>query len=126
MAYLAEKKELLKQALDSWEKVLKEDYSDIVRDASIQRYEFTFELLWKTIKIYLKEEEGVICNSPKSCFRDLKSFLNLSEEELELCLEMTNDRNLSVHTYSEKMAKDLYDKLKNYFEISLKVFNGIK
>lgn len=126
MAYLKEKLDLLAKALKAWEKVLKEPYSEIVRDAAVQRYEFTFELLWKNVKIFLKNSEGVECNSPKSCFRAVKPILNLSEQEVELCLKMTNDRNLSVHTYSEKLAKALYQRTKAYYEISDKIFKAIK
>lgn len=125
MAYLKPKLALLKKALKSWEKVLDEKYSDVVRDATIQRYEFSFELLWKAVRLFLKEHEGIECNSPKSCFRALRKVLDLTEEEVEMCLEMTNDRNLSVHTYSEKLAKNLYNKTKNYLKISQKICNRI-
>lgn len=125
MAYLEEKIKLLKKALKSWEEVLNEPYSDIVRDAAIQRYEFSFELLWKTIKLHLSENEGITCNSPKSCFRELGRNIKLNEKEIETCLQMTNDRNLSVHTYSEKMAKILYKRTFKYLEISKKIFEQI-
>lgn len=125
MAYLKPKLALLKKALKAWEKVLDEKYSDVVRDATIQRYEFSFELLWKAVKIFLKEKEGIECNSPKGCFRALRRVLDLSEEEVEICLSMTNDRNLSVHTYSEKLAKNLYNKTKNYLKISQKIYSKI-
>jgi len=126
MAYLGEKIKLLKKALAAWARVLDEPYSDIVRDATIQRYEFTFELLWKCVKIFLKEEEGITCNTPKSCFRELKRVINLTEKETELCLQMVDDRNLSVHTYSEKLAHDLYKKTTRYFQISKKIFEEIQ
>lgn len=125
MAYLENKLQLLKSALVKWQEALFMPYSDVVRDAAIQRYEFTFELLWKVVKIYLHEHEGIDCNSPKSCFRELKPVLNLSEEETELCLQMCEDRNFSVHTYSEKLAKALYERLKAYFQISEKIFEAV-
>lgn len=111
----------LLKALNSWESVLLWDYSDVVRDATIQRYEFSFELLWKALKLYLKEHDGIECSSPKSCFREARVALKLTEKDVELCLEMTDDRNLSVHTYSEKMAKQLYEKTKKYFVVSKKL-----
>jgi len=47
--------------------------SRIVRDASIQRFEYTFEALWKAAQTFLKQNEGVEAGSPKSavraCFR---------------------------------------------------------
>lgn len=38
-----------------------------LRDSAIQRFEFTYELLWKCIKFYLFEVHGVVCNSPRLC-----------------------------------------------------------
>lgn len=125
MAYLKSKLKLLESALLTLQEALSMPYSAIVRDAAIQRYEFTFELLWKSIKIFLEEHEGIASNSPKSSFREVKSILGLTEEEVELCLQMCEDRNLSVHTYSEKLAKALYDKLNSYFSISKKIFEKI-
>jgi nucleotidyltransferase substrate binding protein (TIGR01987 family) len=126
MAYFKKKLKLLEKALGAWGEALKEPYSTLVRDATIQRYEFTFELLWKVVKLFLLEHEGVSCNSPKSCFRALKTVLKLTESEVELCLQMTQDRNLSVHTYSEKFAQALYRKTKKYFKISQKILNTIQ
>ncbi len=126
MAYLEEKIEQLEKALKAWKEALNLPFSDISRDAAIQRYEFTFELLWKAVKTYLKEKEGIECYSPKSCFRELKNIFDLSEEEIEMCLKMASDRNFSVHTYSEKMANKLYEDLKSYLKITEKVFKKMK
>ncbi|MDP2218037.1 MAG: nucleotidyltransferase substrate binding protein [Methanolobus sp.] len=58
------------RALRTLEEVLREPLSPIVRDASIQRFEYTFEVTWKLTKEYMKDVEGIVCNSPKSCFRE--------------------------------------------------------
>jgi len=126
MDYLEEKFTDLKQALLAWKKALEAEFSDLNRDASIQRYEFSFELLWKVAKIYLKEIEGVECNSPKSCFREIRATLELSESDIEICMLMVDDRNLSVHTYSEKMANELYSRLADYLKVSRLIAKKIK
>jgi hypothetical protein len=51
--------------------ILKQPFSVIVRDATIQRFEYTFEGLWKFLKEYLNEREDVIANSPQGCFREI-------------------------------------------------------
>ena len=61
--------------------ILKEPFSVIVRDATIQRFEYTFEALWKFLKEYLSDHEGIISNSPKSCFREIFSLGILGEGE---------------------------------------------
>jgi nucleotidyltransferase substrate binding protein (TIGR01987 family) len=70
-----------------------------VRDAGVQRFEYTFEVLWKLLKEYLSYKEGIVCNSPKSCFREAFSVGILSEEETVSFIQMTDDRNLTSHTY---------------------------
>jgi hypothetical protein len=39
----------------------------LVRDAAIQRFEYTFEATWKAAQIYLREVEGLEVGSPKGC-----------------------------------------------------------
>ena len=64
--YLLQLKEIVLEALKmerlKLKEILKEPYSIIIRDATIQRFEYTFEAFWKFIKEYLKQEEGKISN----------------------------------------------------------------
>ena len=102
------------RALSTLEDISKEPFSVIVRDAAIQRFEYTFESLWKFSKEYLKEKEGIIANSPKSCFREIFSLGFLNEEETVQCLDMTDRRNDTSHTYKETIAQAIYGKIKEY------------
>lgn len=95
--------------------ILEEDFSAIVRDATIQRFKYTFEAVWKFLKEYLKEKEGIVCNSPKACFREIFSLGFLSEDDAGACLEMTDRRNDTSHTYKEEVAQVIYAKIKGYF-----------
>lgn len=125
MAYLNDKLKQLEEALKTWEEVLNESYTEIVRDATIQRFEYSFELLWKTVKIYLREKESIECQSPKSCFREARLPLNLEADLIEQCLKMSEDRNLSVHTYSKEMADKLYEKVKVHFKAAKIIFETL-
>ncbi len=60
--------ETAEKALKTLKAITEEPYSVIVRDAAIQRFEYTSEAFWKVVKSYLDIQEGIICNSPKSCF----------------------------------------------------------
>lgn len=42
---------------------------ELDRDGVIKRFEFTFELFWKTIKMLL-EYEGFDCAGPRSCIKE--------------------------------------------------------
>ena len=103
-------------ALNTLKDILKKPFSIIVRDAAIQRFEYTFEAFWKFLKEYLKEKEGIIANSPKSCFREVFAVGYLTEEETVRFLEMTDKRNATSHTYKEEVANIIYGGLMEYSE----------
>ena len=86
----------------------------ITRDAAIQRFEFTFEAIWKVAKMYLREIEGFELGSPKGVLRACMQVGILSDEETSLGLEMVDDRNLTSHTYNEGLAVSIYDRLDEY------------
>ncbi len=103
------------RAMKTLKEILDEPFSIIVRDATIQRFEYTFEALWKFLKVYLKEREGVICNTPKSCYREFFKLDMITEEETVKFLEMTDDRNMTSHTYKEEVSMALYEKMRNHY-----------
>jgi nucleotidyltransferase substrate binding protein (TIGR01987 family) len=109
------------KALKTLRAVLQEPFSVIVRDAAIQRFEYTFEALWKFLKEYLREKEGIIAHSPKSCFREIFAAGRMAEEETVLFLEMTDKRNATAHTYKEEVAEAIFDSLKDYSELMSKL-----
>lgn len=80
-------------------------------DATIQRFEFTFELAWKFLKDYFLEK-GVQLNYPKEIIKEAFSVGMINNEKL--WLQVLSDRNLTSHTYDEKLADDIYARIKNY------------
>lgn len=113
------------KALATFKEITRTPYSIIVRDAAIQRFEYSFEISWKLIKEFLKQQEGIICNSPKSCFRDAFRMKLLSEEEAITALEMTDDRNLTSHTYHEELAEEIYGKIGGYYNLMENIYKRI-
>jgi nucleotidyltransferase substrate binding protein (TIGR01987 family) len=103
--------------MSTLDEILRTPFSVIVRDASIQRFEYTFESLWKLLKVYLAEHQGIVCNSPKQCFREALKVGLLSVQQAEMCLIMADDRNLTSHTYIEAVAKTIYGKLPSYLGV---------
>jgi nucleotidyltransferase substrate binding protein (TIGR01987 family) len=82
--------------------------SELIRDATIQRFEFTFEVMWKTLKLYL-ERQGYECGGPRSTLK--KAFaenLIATPEEADRWLRMLEDRNLTSHAYDEALARQIY------------------
>lgn len=96
---------------------LVEAVDDLVRDAAIQRFEYTFEALWKTAQLYLREQEGLEQGSPKGVVRACLQVGVLTDEQARRALEMVDDRNLTVHTYNEELARRIFSRLFEYAEL---------
>ena len=61
---------------------------ELEKDGVIKRFEFTWELLWKTLKIIL-EYEGIECKTPRSCLKeDFKIELIDDEDVFLICLKI--------------------------------------
>ena len=114
------------RALDTLKEIIAEPFSVIVRDAAIQRFEYTFEAFWKFIREYLKEKEGIVANSPKSCFKEIFALGFSDEEETVELQEMTDKRNEISHTYKEAVAQGIYEKLGSYTRLMERVLSGFK
>ena len=104
----------LEKSLQRLEEVLKAEKTVINRDAAIQRFEFTVELAWKCAQKFLRSKE-IICRSPKDCLQE--AFKIGLIKDSELWLKMFQDRNLTVHTYNEKTAEEIYGRLAGYLGI---------
>ena len=107
---------------------LEESESPIVRDACLQRFDcllfivcmrqgvsgFSYELLWKTLKIFLEEIHGVRAVSPRQVFKEAFA-LSIIDEELTF-VEMIESRNTLSHTYNEEQAAKIYVKCADYLK----------
>ena len=103
------------KALTAFESVMQiTEPSDIERDAAIQRFEFTFEAVWKTAKEMLYVIEGIDQGSPKGVIRSCREVGLLNETETIQLLRMVDDRNLTVRTYNEALAEEIYSRLSGY------------
>ncbi len=108
------------KALHRFQEVLQEPESLIVLDATIQRFEFTYELMWKTMKIFLEDMHGIRAVSPRQVFKEAYA-LSFMESD-EIFLEMLHSRNLLSHTYNEELANDIYKKCPSYLSAMQNMF----
>lgn len=117
--------ERLKQKVDSAKRALKtlqelldsHSLTTVERDAAIQRFEYTFEAVWKAGKAFLREIEGLEIGSPKGVIRGFFQVGLFTEEQTVLALAMVDDRNLTSHTYNEGLAEQICYQLGNYAEL---------
>lgn len=82
------------------------ELSYLEKEGIIQRFEFTLELSWKTLKDKM-EYDGLILDkiSPKMVLKEAYKYKYI--DNIELWLEMINDRNLLSHTYDFQVFEDV-------------------
>ena len=95
----------------------------LLRDGLIQRFEFSFELGWKTVQAKAAAE-GVVVRSPKSALAHaLASGWIESEANWFRILEA---RNLSSHTYNERTAAELAVTIFDFLEPLLSLADALR
>lgn len=84
----------------------KKHFEELEKDGVIQRFEFTFELAWKTLKDYLEDQGILDVSTPKKVLR--KAFqANLFEDD-QIWLAMQEDRNLLSHVYKQSTSDRIF------------------
>ena len=96
------------------------DEDDLYLDATIQRFEFCFELAWKLMKAVLSYE-GIEASSPRASIRE--GWKQGLVQEAEAWLDMLEKRNLSAHTYNEQTAQVIYAAVKGKYFAMLAAFD---
>ena len=118
MERLKERLAVARRALSTLQELLLLEHpSRVERDAAIQRFEYTCEAIWKAAQRYLLEVEGMSVGSPKGSIRASRDVGLLSDDQAAIGLEMIDDRNLTVHTYNEAVAEDIYSHLSQYADL---------
>jgi nucleotidyltransferase substrate binding protein (TIGR01987 family) len=96
------------KAFNNLKSAVEKAVDDLDIDGTIKRFELCYELSWKIIKLYL-EDLGIICKSPRDCFKQAK-INNLIEDEVTW-IEMIETRNQLVHEYSSDFSRKFLKKL---------------
>lgn len=117
---LNERKNDLQKAIDRLEEACNQPFSSFIRDAVIQRFEFCWELTWKTLKLRL-QQLGVEALNPRDIFREALNSGIIQDGNA--WSEMQKKRNLTTHTYDEKLATEVYQYLIQY---GLALFKALK
>lgn len=113
----------LEKSLTRLKEVLKEKKTVIIRDSTIQRFEFSFELFWKVLKKILLYE-GEESTTPRDTIAKAYRYSLINDEDL--WIEMMNDRNKTSHMYDESSAELIYHKIAQYTPLMLNTFFKLK
>ena len=114
-----QRKEDLKNALSRLMEALEEEnVTDIIIDGVLHRFEFTFELAWKTMKDYL-EYMGILekTGSPREVIQS--AFQSNLIENGEEWIEMMLSRNTLSHLYDEEESREIYNKIREKYVVML-------
>lgn len=82
------------------------DFSDLEQEGIIQRFEYTYELAWKTMKDFL-QEEGVIIDplTPRTVIKE--AFIANLIDDGQVWTDMMLHRNLLSHTYDDQTFNEV-------------------
>lgn len=101
----------LLQANDSLIEAMSQVTNDLTRDGAIQRFEYTFELAWKTMKRLLRAK-GSEVNHPRDVFREAAAESYIADpSQWFVFLEK---RNKSTHIYKKEIADEVFSELPRF------------
>jgi nucleotidyltransferase substrate binding protein (TIGR01987 family) len=86
--------------------------SRLEEEGLIQRFEYTFELCWKTMKDYL-EAGGLDVRLPRDVLKEAYRTGLVSDGEA--WLEMLENRNLLAHTYDDERFAEALGRVRGRF-----------
>lgn len=105
------------------------EYSEIAADSiksgQVQKFEFCIELLWKTIKNYLFELNGIDAKSPKMVVKEYFNLGLCSYKDYETLMEMLDDRNILSHIYKKEQFESIYNRIIHTLSIFKSVIDVI-
>jgi nucleotidyltransferase substrate binding protein (TIGR01987 family) len=94
------------KSLKSLKAALAQPKDEFIRDSVIQRFEFTFEISWKTLKRYFEWNQNLSESNIKNLFREAGKQALIDSVENWFSYQIA--RNESSHTYNENKAEEIY------------------
>lgn len=95
-------------AASSFKDALGQVTSELTRDGAIQRFEYTFELCWKTMKRLLRQK-GSEVNHPRDVFRE--SAAEGMIDDPAAWFRYLEKRNKTTHIYKREVAVEVFEVL---------------
>ncbi|KXS38064.1 MAG: nucleotidyltransferase substrate binding protein [Candidatus Frackibacter sp. T328-2] len=115
-----------KKVLNRLEEGLEVDSDNLLMiDGVIQRFEFNYELAWKTMKCFLKSQGIEDIKSPRITIREASSFGLIVDSDQ--WIDMLEDKKLTADFYDEEQAKKIYARIKEkYYENFKDLYERLK
>lgn len=111
------------------EKYKENEKDSIVRDSLIQRFEFTYSISLKLLRRYFMERAFFVDDINSLSFNDMvrtATRLGLLKSDLEMWTKYREMRNLTSHTYDEKVALKVAKIVPCFYEEALYLLKKFK
>jgi nucleotidyltransferase substrate binding protein (TIGR01987 family) len=95
-----------------------DELNQLEQEGVIQRFEYTWELAWKTLKDYLEYKGIVLVDiTPRQVIKEAASCGVFNEATIDgsIFIEMLEARNELSHTYDFEKFKVLLEKIQNQY-----------
>ncbi len=120
-------------AVSSFEKSLEIDLkkfndfeADIIKNGQIQKFEYTIELVWKTLKKFFEVKREKFFIYPKDVIKACFAEDIIDENNYLILIDAIESRNLLSHTYKIEMFELIYPQLHSYAEAIRHTVTSIK
>jgi nucleotidyltransferase substrate binding protein (TIGR01987 family) len=116
----------LGNALDRLKEILAQplDKHDFILDGTIKRFEFTYEICWKTLKRLLLHFANEDMAYPKLIFQAAYRLRWIEDEAAWIAMQQ--DRNLSSHVYNEDKAHAIYARIPAHYRTMQLAYESLK
>jgi len=98
-------------------------WDDLIKEALIQRFEYTHELAWNVMKDYLFEVGNVSAIGSKDATRE--AFAAGLIADGDTWMEMIRSRNKTSHTYNEATADEIFEKILSRYHPAFLAFKAV-
>jgi len=116
---------LLEKAYKTLDNAMKlKNFSELEQDWTIQRFEYTIELSWKTLKKILDYEEIDSSLFPKQIFKEFYKIWII--QNLEIWFDLLKERNTLSHFYSEYISNNSFSFIKKNYKVIWELINTLK
>ncbi len=114
------------RSLDIELKKFTEFEADIIRNGQIQKFEYTIELLWKTLKKFFEVRREKIFLYPKDVIKACFAEEIIDEGNYIILIDAIESRNLLSHIYKIEMFDIIYPQLVSYAKAIRHIITAIE
>lgn len=131
------KLEELEKAVEGFVQLVDTDFSrfeneidayliDAMKNGMVQKFEYSTELCWKTMKKVLLHKDGVDSKTPKQTAKDFFLADYIKEDTYLTFCEMMDDRNRLSHIYKEETFNRILSNFDKYADSFKTILSSLR